>query len=52
MNKSSPPDYQLARGGSKPLKLEVRVWSGEAHGQGAVEMTPKSAPRGAVSAAF
>jgi hypothetical protein len=32
MNKSSPSDYQLAHGGSKPLKLGVRAQSGEAHG--------------------
>ena len=32
MNKSSPSDYRLAHGGSKPLKLEVRPQSGEAHG--------------------
>ena len=30
MNKSSPSDYHLARGGSKPLKLVLRAQSGEA----------------------
>jgi hypothetical protein len=54
MSKSSPSDYQLAHGGSKPLKLGVRAQSGEAHGLLRVRWQgrPKQLPEALFSAVF